>query len=357
MNTLIERNKTVRNVIPGDVVSQATSGLPERERSVIRRFHSHYIDRDLSLEDAGKYVGLDSKAVSSLFRGAYDGDLHETVTAIESFLSRHPASGNSLRMKFVEWSLSAKIWKLCEAARDYRRIGYIFGEQQIGKTEPLKAFRDKEPYGQVVYVALPTGGGLQNFLYQLKKVLHIGETLSAPALRVRIKSYFRPGMLFIVDEAHQCLRANSKSARSIDCIEFAREIFNETGCGLIICATNVFRDAMENEDHPLHGVLLQSKRRRLCFMQCESQPTQADLNKFSAAFGLPPSEGRSRALESGFIKDEGLGFWITVLLMGQQIALKRKIPMAWQHVILANLGLNFLEGEKRAAAKPSITTN
>jgi hypothetical protein len=191
---------------------------------------------------------------------------------------------------------------------------------------------------------MPTGGQMSSFLIAMARELHIGESLSITRMRERIKGMFDDRMLLIVDEAHACIKAESRSQSAVQTIDFVREIFDEKECGLVICATNIFRDAMEGG--PMHKVLRQSKRRRLCSLQLPNEPTRADLNTFAAAYKLPPSQGAAMALEKQMVEDEALGMWLTLLRMGAKLAAQRKQKMDWGHVLAARAGVQELEGHK-----------
>ena len=330
--------------IPGDVVNKATSELPDNQRSAIRRLHAHYIEHELTMEETGSLIGLSPATVSLIFRGKYEAKLDSVVKEINAFFELLDKRSQGRRLNFIHTKLSDQIWKVCHAALEFQKIAYIFSDSQIGKTENLIAFRDAHNHGSTIYVRMPTGGALSNFLIELARELRIGENLSITRLRERIKAAFDDRMLLLVDEAHLCIKENGRSQRSIESIDFVREIFDQRKCGVVICATNVFRDAMENG--PVHKILRQIKRRRLCALQLPNQPTQADLNTFAAAYDLPASAGAARQLEHRMIQEEALGMWLTLLRMGAKLAVQRKQAMRWSHVLDAYAGLKELEGQK-----------
>ena len=59
--------------ISGDVVNRATSGLPDTQRSAIRRLHAHYIENDLTLDEAGKLIPIDLKKGDRVLFGKWSG--------------------------------------------------------------------------------------------------------------------------------------------------------------------------------------------------------------------------------------------------------------------------------------------
>lgn len=327
--------------IAGDVVNRATAELPDEQRSVIRRLHAHYIEHELSLDEVAKLIGMSAPTLSLIFRGKYEAKLDAVVKEIKAFFDLMDRRSEGRKLQFIPTKLTERIWNVCSAALEFQKIALIFGDQQIGKTMALTAYRDAHNHGSTIYVSMPTGGSLSSFLIELARALRIGETLCSTKLRERIKKAFDDRMLLIVDEAHRALPRSSRSSRSIDSIEFIREIFDEAQCGVVISATNVFRDEMDNGS--VQKVLRQTKRRRLCTLQLPNVPTQTDLNTFAAAYGLPISSGDARALEAKMVEEEALGMWLTLLRMGAKIAAQRKQEMKWEHVLTAYAGLKKLE--------------
>ena len=281
-NTTPQQNLTAR--IPGDVVNRATADLPDHQRSAVRRLHAYYVEHNLTLAETGKLIDYSDATITTLFRGKFEGSLDNVTLAIRKFFELQDERSQSRKLAFIKTDLTERIWRVCASALEFQKIAFIFGDEQIGKTEALKAYRDAHNHGSTIYVRMPTGGALSNFLIELARALRIGENLSVSRLRERIKKAFDERMLLIVDEAHLCVKVNGKSQRSIETIDFVREIFDETQCGVVICATNVFADAMD--EGPLHRILRQTKRRRLCSLQLPATPAQNDLNTFAAAYGL-----------------------------------------------------------------------
>jgi hypothetical protein len=331
-------------LIPGDVVNKATAGLPDGQRSAIRRLHAYYIENELSLAETGKLIGYTNGTVVSLvFRGKYDASVAPVVKAIEDFFELHDKRAQGRKLGFIETDLTKKIWNVCDAALEFQKIAFVFSDAQIGKSEALKAYAAAHNHGSTIYVRMPTGGALLHFLTRLARTLRISDNLNITKLRERIINAFDDRMLLIVDEAHECTpeRGSWVTTKTID---FIREIFDETGCGVVICATNIFRDAMENG--PVFRILRQTKRRRLCALQLPNVPRREDLNAFSAGHGLPPSSGAAQALEKKMVEDEALGMWLTLLRMGAKLATQRKEKFKWDHVLTAHAGLKALEGQK-----------
>lgn len=337
----LQKARDARFGIAGDVVNKATADLPDNQRSAIRWFHAHVAERSLSLAEAAQLIRYEESVLGRVFHGKYDGSLSNVADEIEGYRKLYEERSKGRKLGFTETALARKIWKVCEAALEYQRISFIFGDTQIGKTEALLKYRDDHNHGSTIYVSMPTGGSLGNFLGALAKALRIPVEQTDKQLIRRILAAFDDRMLLIVDEAHQCFlgRYPKSGARTI---EFIRELFDARKCGVVICGTNVFREEMETGSSA--GLLKQAKRRRLMALQLPSTPTTEDLNAFAAAYKLGAASGEALVLQTEVIREEGLGFWLTLLRMAAKVATTKRQPMAWTHVIRAHAGLKELEG-------------
>jgi len=294
----------------------------------------------LTTRELGALIRVSGVTISQVFNGKYGAKLDAVVKEIDSFFALEDSRSEGRKLPFIETDLTKRIWQVCNAAREFQKFAFIFGDSHIGKSTSLESFRDAHNHGSTIYAYIPTGATFTNFLYILAKPLRIPLNIPVSRLRERIIDSFDDRMLLLVDEIHNVIRPTS-SMRSLDCIEFVREIFNTKKCGVVASGTNVFRDAMEKGD--LYKILGQTKRRRLCTLQLPNKPTQKDLNTFAAFYGLPPSTGAARDLEKKIVEDEALGMWLTLLRSASKIAFQRKETMSWEHVHFADAGMKALE--------------
>jgi len=317
------------------MVNKATADLPEDQRSAIRWLHNHAWEQSLSQEATAKLIGYSGAAVSQLFSGKYS-TLEPIVASIESYRKLWTDRQAGKGIPFIETSMSKQIWNVCHGARKFQRVGLIYGISQIGKTAALKEYEKAFNHGSTIRVEVPTGGSLGSFLIALGCRLRLSPSLSDRDLKRRIIEAFDDKMVLIVDEAHRAI-SPTVTRGGILTLEFIRELFDTAQCGLVICATNVFRRALE-EAGPAHELLKQTHRRRFCQLQLPDQPKRKDIDAISAAFGLEPSAGEARVLEERIIAEDALGMWIMLLRMASEMAAKNKQPLSWKHVQRAHLG-------------------
>ena len=236
---------------------------------------------------------------------------------------------------FVETAMTRKVWQVCHAARAYQRIAFLTSDSQVGKTTALREYASRN--AQTVYVSMPTAGKFGDFVSSLAEACGHPTRLSLWDLRQRILTSFGAGSLLIVDESHQCLlrRGGSRDASVVAPVEFCREVFDRSGCGLLLCSTHTF--AGEMESGALAGWLSQTNRRRLAHLRLNPLPTAVDLAAFAKSFGLVEIAGAGEALsvQTAVLEEEGLGSWLTLLRMGQGIARKQGVVFLWEHVVQA----------------------
>jgi hypothetical protein len=331
--------------IPGDVVNRATQNLTDHERSAIRRLHRHYVENDLNIREIAGLIRVSETTVSQIFNGKYNAKLDGVVKEIESFFRLVDSRAQGRKLPFTETDLTRQIFNVCDKAREFQKVAFIFSDAQIGKSSALEEYQRRNNHGSTLYTYIPAGGSFASFLLTFCKPLGIAVNTGHAIMRHRIKESFDDRMLLIVDEAHQALPEVNGSRRvgGLLCIEFIRELFNDKKCGIVLCATNAFRDEMRNGD--LKKLLAQTRRRRLCALQLPNTPEQDDLDKFAAAYGLAPSAGADRALEKRIIADEALGMWLTLLRMAAKISAEYNQTMTWKHVHLADAAQKSLEGK------------
>lgn len=332
-----------RYKISGDQVNKHTADLPDDERGAIRWLHAYATEQDRTLAELAADIRYDTTTVYRVLKGEYEGSLANVAKAILQFKSLYEQRSVGRQIHRIETALVKRIWKVCDAALQYQRIAIIVGETQVGKTLALLWYRDTHNHGSTIYISVPTGGTLGAFLVSFAKALRINPQAREKELRRRIMEAVDDRMLVIVDEVHRVIRASGNNTRSLETIEFLRELFDETHCGMVLCATNVFRQAMD-ENSGMSEILKQTKRRRLCTLQLPDRPTKEDLDTFAAAYGLPPAKDEALDLQTEVIRDEALGMWLTLLRMAAKVATQREKKMTWDHVISAHAGLRHLEG-------------
>ncbi len=261
--------------ISGLHVNQATADLPDEQRSLVRRLHAHCCEQDMILSEIGEKLGYDATVLHKVLHGKYEGSLPKVCESIARYFRLQDERDQGRKLAFIETDQTRRIWQFCRMALEVQRVGFIFGDTQIGKTEPLKAYAKAHNHGETIYCEIPTGGALINFLRSLARALRISPDTNESVLRASIFAAVDDRMLLIVDEVHRAIPSIT-SIRPVRCIEFLRELHDHTRCGLILCATNVFREVLEQKRGPVAGILKQMHRRRFGTLQLPEVPSDRE---------------------------------------------------------------------------------
>lgn len=334
-------------VIPGDVVNKATENLPDAQRSAIRGMHAYAIDNKLTNGEVGKLLKkengkpYDGAAISLVFRGKYPAGLENITSEIADFLALEEKRNKGRALPYIKTELYEQIEAVNDAARTFQKMAFFFGDNQIGKSEANKHYRTTHNHGSTVYTEFPAGGALCYLLAKLAEGLRIGTQSRETDLRRRIMSAVDDRMLLIFDEVDRAIPSSYVPKSSLRTFDFICELFNERKCGVVLIGNSDFRKHLEEGE--VATIMRKTRRRRLCAMQLPALPSRKDLNTFAAAYGLPPSSGATRELETKIIEQEALGVWLTLLRMAAVAAKDAKQKMSWDHVVHAYHGRNAME--------------
>jgi hypothetical protein len=285
-------------------------------------------------------------SLSQLFSGKYPAALDNFVAEIETFRKLMGQRTAAQKVSFIQTGLSGRIFQCIEAASIYQRIVFIYGASQIGKTCALEQFAGRSQ--DVIYVRMPEGGILGDFLYELAHALKISTEHNTAQLKRRIKAAFDDRMTLIVDELHQVFMTKGGSSR-LRSIEYIREIHDRCKCGVVLAGTNIFRDEIQHGRH--RQLLEQLDLRGLAAIQLPDRPSSEDLNAFSAAYGLQPASGSALDLQTAVIRDHRLSRWLSILQAASRVASRKNEPMGWDHVLTAHAGLKVLGNSKQQKGK------
>ncbi len=329
------------NRVPGYKVAEATEHLPDEQRLQIRWLHAHYYDSGRSLAEIGQDIGYDGGTISKVFVNKYAGDLDTVVAAVRRFREILDLRAGANKAPYIRTALYSEIEQACETALAYQKIAYLYGESQVGKTAALTEYARTHNHGQTVFVTMPVGGSLSHFLAALAAKVRCSNQQRGDVLQLNIMKCFSGSNLLIVDECSRALQAKSYGGNNLKTMDFIRDLHDQTGCGVVLCGTNVFRDQMQ--DAALAKFLNQFNRRCIVRRQLPDRPSRADLNAFARHYGLEPAGGDALQLQRAVVREHGLGVWLTSLRAAAKLAGNKGEKMAWSHVLKAHAFLRRME--------------
>lgn len=343
--------------IPGDKVNKATAEMEDEPRSLVRWMHAYYEEHEFSLDElAAKLKKPNGQhysraALYALLTGkrAEEGvGVDDIVAAIKVFKHdidrtvRITTERETIkRIGCVATGLAKKIWKICNAALIYQKIIFIWSDSQVGKTFALEQYAADHNHGETIYVRVPEGGALYNFLEELAVALRMSPQQKIGELRRRIVGAFDDRMLLIVDEIHNCYTTGDGKAH-LRVGEFIRQIHDKTKCGVVICSTDVGRREIYEGKH--RELTKQLRRRSLGKgLKLPAVSSRKDLAMIAAAYGLAPATGEALEVQTEINKNDGLGVWLTHLQAASRGASRDRTKLTWDHVLQAEAALLDLE--------------
>ncbi|CAN5548138.1 hypothetical protein BH09VER1_BH09VER1_24820 [soil metagenome] len=350
--------------IAGDIINKALAELPEDNRAAIKWFVGYCRARDLSpsqmstllKKETGGFYSWDSIYQLITGRRATMGaSIAPYVESIVQFREQIEGVTKLGDSGYIPTRLGEIITTRCLRALKLGRIGFIFGDSQIGKSEELKQYQRTHNHGQTVYVEIPTGGSLSDVLNECALALGIPVTLKNADLRRRIIDAADSGMLFIFDECHRSLK-QARQAITVPAFEFIRELYNRKRCGIVICMTNEGRGLFFKG--PAKKSLEQLWRRRAWVLNLPPAPLLDDRDKYALAYGLTAAteepvtiramviddQGQTKKqeftdsplrLQNAILEREGLGVWLMLIQNAADTSKARKSPITWGSVLHA----------------------
>lgn len=302
----------------------------------------------LPLSKLAKRIGYDSDStLSRVFRANYGAQLDKFLERVDEFRKVYEQRMGISSVRFIETSLTKKIFNVCDLARAYQTIFTIYGDSQTGKSWALQEYRRLNNHGRTIYVQMPPGGNFFKFLQEFCRALGVSFKGNSSLLESRIQAELKkiPDVLVIIDEIHQtCLIDHAIKLQTIEYIRL--EIYEKIHCGIVLCGTNTFRDEMEQGEHA--AVLEQTRRRSMAPLQLPALLPREDMDALAAPFGLPEATDSTHDLRTGLIQRHGLRTYTTLLRGAAKLAFNKGVATTWAHFVSAHDALAKLSMPKAA---------
>lgn len=346
--------------LAGDTVHKATEGLPEFERDQLRWLNRYASGQNLTMEGASELIlkpDGDPYSPDSLYqaltgrRSQQGASLRPLAEAISTFRKRMAETDTAMSIQFVETPLTRRMFKALRLAFTKKRIVFVFGESQTGKSTTAAEYQRRNNHGETIIIRMPTRGTYRDFLCALARRVNVPTHRRESDVIEGIMNCFDESVLLIVDEAHQCMYARSDTRHAA--LEFIRELHDRRKCGVVLIGTKVLKEGILESK-----ILSQLWRRRSpgAVIQLPDMVPAADLAEFAAAYGLDAAPDRevtvkyysitmtgeekeSRVtmnpakLQDDIVRREGLGSWLKLLDDAKDLVAEKKKPITWAAVM------------------------
>lgn len=320
--------------ISAEYITEKTAHLPEEQRDLVRWLFSYARENQMTWDEVSKLSTLSKNVLYKVWHDKYrdpEGNrigldnLCVTLARCKALAQERAAQH---RRFFVLTGTATKIHKICDEARVMQTIAFIIGESQVGKTYALEEYAHLNNSGRTIFVRVPAASGVQELMKAIAAACGISSKIPFNKLKAKIKKFLDHTKLLILDEAHLLFETYQRTS-VLRCLETLREIHDECGCGMVICATEVFTKEIESGEFA--PMLKQFKRRSTYTLKLPLTPPRADWLAIAAGMGLEEPVGYAELTARQIVATDGLGKLCKFLRKGEQMAGKRKQTFTWDH--------------------------
>lgn len=331
--------------ISGDLVKRNTEALKaagdidEDAADNILWLFEYARSHALSYSRLGALVGIDGSSVSRVFSAKYSAGYDGINKKIAAFRSLAEERGIKRTVGFIETQTWKKIDAVCRNALVEQMPAFIYGPSQIGKTTCLLEHQRRASAGSVRYVRMPACPSPTMFVRLLATACRVSPNQPLDILRVRIADAIDARHLIIIDEFHQAF-ITASSRRGIALMEIIREIYDRTGCGLVLAATKTGETELERgKNAPIYEQL---RRRGMTKLVLPEMPSKSDIIKIASFYGLQSPEGDTLSIVRDMLRTSGIGMFCKFLAAASSFAVRQKQPLTWESFSTVYTGLNEL---------------
>ena len=313
----------------------ARGQLSEEDGEEVFWLYSYAQEYHLKEADlAAKMGAYDKNTLYQVFRGSYgvqkDGKYSSwanIIKAIRAFKAVELEEMKKKHIGIIETEVKKTVFQACTAALNDGMPAFIYGASQIGKTTALMEFQRLHNHGRTVYLRMGSGWTRARLVREL--ALRFGNGVKATkcwALEDAIFGSLTRYNLLIIDEFHLALETCTEaSCKAI--MEFIREVYDRTGCGLVMSATKVGLAGLESGKHVM--LFDQLRRRGVVRVVLPDSPPTRDINTIARSFELTLPTGDVLAGIKRLIKERGLGVFIKYLQKAYALSKAKKEPLSW----------------------------
>lgn len=311
------------------------SELPAIQQDTLRFWFFLGKERGWSLAKLAKTCGSSSTTLSRVFRGDYGAGLEKICGDLAR--ARDNFAEGADNPDFIHTSLAKKFFRIADRTRAMSTVSIMWGAMGIGKTAVATEYKRLNNHGRTIYYRCSPGLSFAQFVAEIAAASGVVyKKFTQLRTREKLFALLAAGnRLLIVDELHQLfIRREKNDTTAILQCEFLREIYDRSGCGLVLIGTR----ALETHLHNQREALAQLLDRGTMQINLGDKPSAGDLRLFIANYGLPDlneREPEASAIVADTLKLSGLRLLTLRLRDGAAAAAKAGEPYAWKHFCAA----------------------
>ena len=297
--------------IPSDLIAAAPSQGMNRSADQVRASMRVYLDsgritdegveslvrlfnvgktRGYSFDQTGALVDYSGATMSRLFAGKYEGNLEKVVEQVDSFLDLEAEREKMRNDRFIENSIWESVRRLADMAIKRNSIVRLVGPSQIGKTFCLKEYARRAKI-QVCYIRIPAAPTFKLVVDAGCVAVGVNSSLRVEEARQRVSKAVGKNTLLIIDELHELVMSAGKGT-AMKCMEWIREIWDSSQCGMVLCGTRSMEDDLIN-DAKMKGWLVQIDQRCIRIKNLPGRIPLDDIRLAGEAYGIGGDFGKA----------------------------------------------------------------
>lgn len=291
----------------------------------------HLNEADLAV----KMGAYDKNTLYQLFRGMYgvfkDGrssSWANVIKVIKAFKAIELEEMKKKNIGIIETEVKRTVFTACDAALADGMPAFIYGASQIGKTTALLEYKRLHNHGRTIYLRMGSNWTKARLVRELGILFGNGMKKAAVwDLEDKIVGSLSRYNLLIIDEFHLALETTSEKAAK-EIVEFIREIYDRSGCGLVLSGTKVGLEGLEGGRNRM--LFDQLRRRGVVKVVLPDVPPRRDINEIARTFELELPQGEDLKRVKQLIQTRGLGVFLKYLQKAYAVTKARKVALDWE---------------------------
>lgn len=306
----------------------AAKRLNEAEAELVFWFYSYGQDNGFSYRQLGEAIGMSQTVAYHIVKCDYAASYKNIVAEIAKLKKHVDEESKRKSIGFVETKTSQDIFRVCESALYDHMPSFIYGASQIGKTTALLEFQRTHNHGTTRYIRMGSKWSKARFVEELSVACKCySNRIRTSVLERKIFGALSERNLLIIDEFHLALFATCES-NSREIMEYIREVYDLTGCGIVFSGTPVAAKSFEEGKYA--KMFDQLRRRGLVKLVLPDVPPLKDINTFARSFDLPVPTGTVLVGIKEMLHTSGLGKFVKYLQKSYALAKAAKKPLDWE---------------------------
>lgn len=286
---------------------------------------------------ASDELGISHKVLNALLEGNYAGNADNQLAKLDEQRKRISAivRMNGVDLAHIPTEMMQRVWRAADSAKIAHLCILLAGKSQIGKTTACEAYKMRYPE-TTIFFRMPTMPTVSSMVCELLDAAGLPKARTLSEGLSLLREHVCARHLIIADEVHIALTRR----QGVDALDALREIFDRSGCGLMLVLTDV--GAQDVVKGTYAGRLAQLERRGEWEILPE-WPSNRDIRAVWEAYGLPAPDMDTQRQIGALARRSCFGQFIHRLKLAAGDAQREARQLTWP---------DFIDAASRMARRP-----